>query len=63
MSTSSPTIRTAVKGDDLSLSEAFSKVGWGKCLITWYEVGLAGKTPDMPLAGFKWDYSVRYRLN
>lgn len=47
------------------------QMGWGKCLIGWYEAGKRGKMPVMPLEGFvKWDYSAialhfyqRYRLD
>lgn len=33
------------------------QIGWGKCLIRWYEVGNKGDFPEMPGDGFsKWDY-------
>lgn len=28
---------------------------WQKMLSGWYESGLAGKTPDVPAAGYKWN--------
>jgi hypothetical protein len=35
------------------------QIGWGKCLIRWYEAGKRGEIPVMPLEGFpKWDYSA-----
>lgn len=33
------------------------QIGWGTCLIRWYEAGIRGETPEMPGNGFsKWDY-------
>ncbi len=33
------------------------QIGWGKCLIQWYETGLQGKYPEMPGDGFsQWSY-------
>jgi len=33
------------------------QIGWGKCLIRWYEAGVQGEAPEMPGDGFsKWDY-------
>ncbi len=33
------------------------QIGWGTCLIRWYETGLRGESPEMPGEGFsKWDY-------
>ncbi len=33
------------------------QIGWGKCVIRWYETGLAGKMPEMPGEGFTtWNY-------
>lgn len=33
------------------------QIGWGKCLIRWYEAGIRGESPEMPGEGFeKWDY-------
>lgn len=42
----------------ISLAELIAyQIGWGSCLIRWYEAGIHGKTPDMPGEGFKkWDY-------
>ncbi len=34
------------------------QIGWGRCLIRWYEGGIKGEKPEMPGEGFsKWDYS------
>lgn len=34
------------------------QIGWGKCLIRWYQAGIKGKLPEMPGEGFlKWDYA------
>lgn len=33
------------------------QIGWGKCLVRWYETGLQGESPQMPGEGFtSWDY-------
>ena len=33
------------------------QIGWGQCLLRWYEAGRKGETPEMPGEGFsKWDY-------
>lgn len=33
------------------------QIGWGKCLIGWYEAGVKGEVPTMPGEGFSaWDY-------
>ena len=33
------------------------QIGWGKCLIRWYEIGLSGELPEMPGEGFStWNY-------
>lgn len=33
------------------------QIGWGKCLVRWYEAGIQGKMPEMPGDGFStWDY-------
>lgn len=35
------------------------QIGWGKCVIRWYEAGIQGKTPSMPGEGFSsWDYQA-----
>ena len=33
------------------------QIGWGHCLIRWYEAGINGKIPEMPGEGFStWNY-------
>lgn len=33
------------------------QIGWGKCVISWYEAGIQNQMPAMPGEGFsKWDY-------
>ncbi|MBX7067529.1 MAG: ClbS/DfsB family four-helix bundle protein [Parachlamydiales bacterium] len=47
------------------------QIGWGRCLIRWYEAGIKGEEPEMPGEGFvKWDYPAialhfyqRYRFD
>lgn len=35
------------------------QIGWGKCVIRWYETGVQGQIPIMPGEGFyKWDYAA-----
>ena len=35
------------------------QIGWGKCLIEWYESGIKGEYPIMPGEGFStWDYNA-----
>ena len=45
-------------GGKISLVDLISyQIGWGNCLIRWYETGLCGKMPEMPGEGFStWDY-------
>ena len=45
-------------GGSASVSDLIAyQIGWGKCLIRWYESGIYGKLPEMPGEGFsKWDY-------
>ncbi len=31
------------------------QIGWGSLLISWEKLELAGKTPEMPAPGFKWN--------
>ena len=34
------------------------QIGWGQCLIQWYEAGIRGEKPVMPGDGFStWDYT------
>lgn len=34
------------------------QIGWGKCVIRWYEEGVKGQNPLMPGDGFSvWDYT------
>lgn len=46
-------------GGKVSVADLIAyQIGWGKLLINWYEIGLKGKTPQMPGEGFlKWDYT------
>jgi hypothetical protein len=45
-------------GGKISVSDLVAyQIGWGKCLIRWYEAGVNGEQPEMPGDGFsKWDY-------
>lgn len=45
-------------GGKVSLTDLIAyQIGWGKCLIRWYESGIKGENPEMPGEGFlKWDY-------
>lgn len=45
-------------GGRMSASDLISyQIGWGMCLIRWYEAGIRGVQPEMPGDGFlKWDY-------
>ena len=58
----SPSIRTLKSidgtGGKVSVSDLIAyQIGWGKCLIRWYETGIQGKMPEMPGEGFStWDY-------
>ena len=45
-------------GGLVSISDIIAyQIGWGKCLISWYNAGIKSKIPDMPGDGFTtWDY-------
>lgn len=45
-------------GGNVSIADLIAyQIGWGKCLISWYESGIKGETPQMPGEGFSsWDY-------
>ncbi len=45
-------------GGKVSVADLIAyQIGWGKCLIRWYEAGIKGIMPDMPGEGFtKWNY-------
>lgn len=45
-------------GGKVSVAELIAyQIGWGKCLIRWYETGIQGEQPAMPGEGFlKWNY-------
>jgi hypothetical protein len=45
-------------GGRISVSDLIAyQIGWGKCLIRWYEAGIKDEHPEMPGDGFsKWDY-------
>lgn len=35
------------------------QIGWGLCVVRWYEAGIRGEMPVMPVEGFaKWDYTA-----
>lgn len=35
------------------------QIGWGKCVIQWYEAGIRGENPEMPGEGFStWNYTA-----
>ena len=59
-------------GGKVSISDLIAyQIGWGQCLIRWYESGIKGETPEMPGEGFSsWDYNAiakhfyeKYRCN
>jgi hypothetical protein len=58
----SPSVRTSKiiegTGGKVSVADIIAyQIGWGKCLIRWYEAGIQGKVPEMPGNGFlTWDY-------
>ena len=40
-------------GGKVSVSDIIAyQIGWGKCLVRWYEAGIQGKIPEMPGEGF-----------
>lgn len=45
-------------GGKVSVEEIIAyQIGWGRCLIRWYEEGIQGRMPEMPGEGFSnWDY-------
>ncbi len=45
-------------GGKISVNDLIAyQIGWGKCVIRWYETGIQGQIPTMPGEGFsKWDY-------
>lgn len=45
-------------GGKVSVSDLIAyQIGWGKCLIRWYESGLRGELPELPGDGFvTWNY-------
>ena len=56
---SSRTREVAFTGGDVSVCDVVAyQIGWGKLLVGWYRTGAAGKTPEMPLNGFTWDYAA-----
>lgn len=46
-------------GEKISLGDLIAyQIGWGRCVIRWYETGLKGEMPEMPGEGFTtWDYT------
>lgn len=47
-------------GGQVSITDLIAyQIGWGKCLIGWYESGIIGEVPIMPGEGFStWDYTA-----
>jgi hypothetical protein len=47
-------------GGKISIYELIAyQIGWGKCLIRWYEMGIKGQSPEMPGDGFlRWNYKA-----
>lgn len=47
-------------GGKVSITDHIAyQIGWGKCLIGWYESGIKGEVPIMPGEGFSiWDYTA-----
>lgn len=47
-------------GGKVSIADLIAyQIGWGKCLIGWYESGIKGESPLMPGEGFSsWDYNA-----
>ncbi|MBI5345652.1 MAG: ClbS/DfsB family four-helix bundle protein [Chlamydiae bacterium] len=47
-------------GGKVSVADVIAyQIGWGKCLISWYEAGLKKEMPQMPGDGFStWDYTA-----
>lgn len=45
-------------GGKVSIADLIAyQIGWGNCLIRWYETGLKGEHPEMPGDGFsQWSY-------
>lgn len=45
-------------GGKVSVADLIAyQIGWGKCVIGWYETGIKGQIPAMPGEGFtSWDY-------
>jgi hypothetical protein len=47
-------------GGKVSVADVIAyQIGWGKCLISWYEAGIKQEKPQMPGEGFStWDYTT-----
>jgi hypothetical protein len=47
-------------GGKVSVSDLVAyQIGWGKCVIRWYEAGIQGGMPTMPGEGFSsWNYTA-----
>lgn len=64
VSSISPSARTLKQIDGtagkVSVADIIAyQIGWGKCLIRWYEAGIREETPKMPVDGFtNWDYTA-----
>ena len=50
-------------GGKVSIADLIAyQIGWGRCLIRWYEAGIKGEEPQMPGEGFsKWEYVAMAR--
>jgi hypothetical protein len=46
-------------GGKISLTDLIAyQIGWGRCVIRWYETGIKGEMPEMPGEGFSsWNYT------
>jgi hypothetical protein len=47
-------------GGKVSASDLIAyQIGWGKCVIQWYEAGMRGENPELPGEGFStWNYTA-----
>ena len=45
-------------GGRVSITDLIAyQIGWGKCVIRWYEAGIRKEMPEMPGEGFStWNY-------
>src|SRR5262245_19701209 len=47
-------------GGKISVADLIAyQIGWGNCLVRWYETGVKGEVPEMPGDGFSsWNYTA-----